>query len=66
MLSGNWIKDSGSKDSAKNSNSNCMNHFLQFKKGQVRKSEKAHKIRKVKIYTIQKGQVDSQLGTGFF
>ena len=45
---------------------NCTKTFHNSKKGQVRKFENPHKKGKVKIHTIQKGQVEVCLGTGFF
>lgn len=45
---------------------NCTKTFHNSKKGQVRKTGNPHKKGKVKIYTIQKGQVEVCLGTGFF
>ena len=45
---------------------NCTKTFHNSKKGQVRKSENPYKKGKVKIHTIQKGQVEVCLGTGFF
>jgi len=44
---------------------NCTKTFHNSKKGQVRKNENPHKKGKVKIYTIQKGQVEVCLGAGF-
>ena len=45
---------------------NCTKTFHNSKKGQVRKFENPYKKGKVKIHTIQKGQVEVCLGTGFF
>ena len=45
---------------------NCTKTFHNSKRGQVRKSGNPHKKGKVKMHTIQKGQVEVCLGTGFF